>query len=241
MPRNTVLLIGVLALITGILIFLALTTQNILNRPGTSTQTVVPSKKPVEKTAKIFFNPQNIDVSSSSSPTTSVDIMVDTGNSEIAGVQTELQYDPKILANVAIKESVDSSSFFGPGATVLFNETKSETGRISYAVAISPGEPAKKGVGKIATLIFQKISTAAGSTQISFLDKSLVTMLGENESVLKDFTPLTIVFSAGGQTITNPPQTNACPTPPTCTGGQRMVFGDPQPGSTNTCPRYRCL
>lgn len=194
MPKKTLYLIIVLTLVTGVLIFLALTSRA-LKQP-TTTQNVIPTSKPVEKTAKVLFNPQNVDLSTgTSTPASSVDILVDTGGAEISGVQVELQYDPKALTNVVIQPSVDAASFFSTGSIVLFNDVKRETGRVSYAIAISQGQTAKRGVGKIAALTFQKAFGAPVSTTVTFLDKTLVTILGENDSALKETVPLTVILS----------------------------------------------
>lgn len=194
MPKKTTILILILAIVTGILLFLAISETK---KPSTPSTTVAPTKKPVAKTAKVFFNPQNLDLSAgAASPTSSVDIMIDTGGSDVAGVQTELQFDPRALVSVRLTPAVDSASFFGQTSVILFNDVNQATGRVSYAIAISPGTNAKKGIGKIATLTFQKAFNSPSATQVAFLDKTLVTILGENESVLKESMPLNITLSA---------------------------------------------
>ena len=202
MPKKTTILILILALITGILLFLAITENK---KSGAPTITPVPTKKPVEKTAKVFFNPQNIDLSSgTASPTSTVDLLIDTGNQEIVGVQIEAQYDPKSLANLKLTPALDLASFFGSSAIVLFNDVNQTTGRISYAVAISPKVQTKKGIGKIATVSFSKAFSAEGTTTVSFLDKTIVTILGENESVLKESVALNITLSTQATPFTPP-------------------------------------
>jgi hypothetical protein len=194
MPTRTAILIAVLALVTGILVYLAVISQSARRAP--TTQNLIPTEKPVEKTAQVFFNPQNVDLSSgSATPASSVDVMVDSGGQEIAGVQIELQYDPKALTAVRVTPDATVTSFFGTGATVLFNETKVDTGRISYAIAVSPGQNSKKGVGRLAMFSFQKAFGAPATTIVTFLDKTLVTVLGANQSALKSTAPLSIVLS----------------------------------------------
>jgi len=194
MPRKTLLLILVLAAVTAILIFLAIMSQSM--RQPTSTQGPNPTLIPVEKTAKVLFNPTSVDLSSTTAtPTSSVNILVDSGGAEISGVQVELQYDPNALRNVVLTPTVDATGFFGSSASVLFNDVKQDTGRISYAVAISQGQGGKAGVGKIATLTFTKGLGAIRTTQITFLDKTLVTILGANDSALKETVPLSITFT----------------------------------------------
>jgi hypothetical protein len=198
MPKKTTILIAVLAIVTAVLLFLAITqgTKQLNNN-----QTATPTPHVVEKTAKVFFNPQNVDLAGGSATPESVDIMVDTGTGEAAGVQAEMQFDPKALTNVKLVPASDASGFFGAGANVLFNDVNPTTGRISYAIAIAPSQNSHKGVGKIATLTFQRSLNATGSaTKINFLDKTLVTVLGENESVLNEALPLNITFTNSATT-----------------------------------------
>lgn len=201
MPKKTTVLILILALVTGVLVFLAVSEgRKQINPPDNS---VIPSKKVVEKTARVFFSPANLDLSAgtaSGAPT--VDLFIDSGNTEISGVQVELQFDPKALSSVSLLPAADSAGFFGPTAVVLFNDVNQETGRVSFVIAIGAQQPAKKGVGKIASLVLQKaVGTTVASTKIDFLNKTLVTKLGENDSVLKSTTPLNITF---GQNSVSP-------------------------------------
>ncbi len=194
MPKKTTILIVILAVVTGVLLFLAITNGN---QKQSSMTTILPTTPPVEKTAKVFFSPQNLDLSTGSANAQSVDIMVDTGKGGIVGVQAELQFDPKALTSVKLIPTADATGFFGSGAVILFNDVNLTTGRISYAIAIGPSQKPIKGVGKIATLSFQKgYASTSNTTIISFLNKTLVTTLGQNESVLQATTPLNIVLSS---------------------------------------------
>ena len=194
MPRKTTILILILATVTGILLFLAVSEGKRGKAPQT---TIVPTKKEVPKTATVFFSPQTIDLSSgTATPTSSVDILVDTGNQEIVGVQIEAQYDPKSLSNLKLTPGNDATSFFGPNVAILFNEVNQETGRISFAIAIQPQEKTRKGIGRIASLSFAKAFNAQGTATVSLLDKTIVTILGEEESILKEALPLNIILSS---------------------------------------------
>jgi hypothetical protein len=208
MPKKTTTLILILAAVTGILLFLAISETR---KPSETPAVVTPTKKPVVKTAKVFFNPQNLDLSAgSASPTSTIDIMVDTGGAAITGVQTELQYDPKAITNVRMTPATDATSLFGTTASVLFCDVDEPTpGRISCALAISPTQSPKTGIGKVATLSFQKAINAPATTTINFLDKTLVTILGENESVLKESMPLNITL--GQSPVRTAPQVTVPP------------------------------
>ncbi len=221
MPKKTTLLIVVLAIVTAVLLFLAINQSGKQNNPPQVSTT--PTETPVVKSAKVFFNPTNIDLSAGSSATpTSVDIMVDSGGQDIAGVQAELEFSPQALTNVKLVPAADATGFFGTGANVLFNDVYPTTGRISFAIAIGPTQSGKKGVGKIATLTFQKgFGATTSATTINFLDKTLVTIPDRGESALKDASPLNITLTSTTnvvpqistfQTTTAPQVTTAPPT-----------------------------
>ncbi len=202
MPKKTTILIIILAIVTGVLLYLAVSTEN--NKlPGVTTPTATPT--PIQKTIKVFFNPQNIDLSTSPATPSSVDLMVDTGSGNVSGIQAELQYDPQAITNVKVVPSVEQGSFFGPQANVLFNDIDTQTGRISYAIAIAPNEASKKGVGKIATITFQKsFNSTTPTTSITFVNKTLATTPNQTESVLKETSPLNITLTSQNQVIFTP-------------------------------------
>ena len=187
MPRKTTILIVILALITGVLIFLAVRSdqgQQLLNTDATPTPTTI------QPYASISF--ANGVVNASSGPTTqSVDIIIDTLDRPVAGAQLELSYDPAVLSNVTVK--TPSTSFFGTNPSVLINAVDPSQGRISYAVGISASESEKMGRGNVATITFT-VNRQAGvaSTSLTFLPKSAVTTLSAPESVLSSANPLQI-------------------------------------------------
>ena len=219
MPKKTTLLIVVLAIVTAVLLFLAINQSGKQNTPPQVSTT--PTETPVVKSAKVFFNPTNVDLSAGSSATpTSVDIVVDSGGQDIAGVQAELEFDPQAITNVKLVPAADATGFFGTGANVLFNDVNPTTGRISYAIAIGPNQAGKKGVGRVATLTFQKGFGTSSSTTVNFLDKTLVTQLDQSQSVLKDTAPLNITLTSTTNVVpqistfqqTNTPVVTTAPT-----------------------------
>jgi len=208
MPKKTTILVIILAIVTVILLVLAVTESRNQNTQQTN---AVPTQKPVERTAQIFFNPGNI--SATTGTTQSVDLILNSGNSDIAGVQVELQYDPKALTNVKILPDVTASSFFGSSVNVLFNEPKPDAGTLEFAMGIPPTGTSRKGSGKIATLTFQKLAgTVSTSTTISFKDHTLVTIMQSQQSVLKDTTPLVVNL---GQSQVAPIRNTTSPQIPT--------------------------
>ncbi len=188
MPRKTTILIVILAVITGVLIFLAVrndSAQQLVNRVSEPTPTLAP-----QPYATLDFGTELLDLSLISA-TQTVDIVLDTGNKPVAGVQVELSYDPTVLSNVRILPS--QQSLFGTGTQVLISAVDPEQGRISYAVAISAEGSEVAGKGSIARIGFTANKTRGiPATQLTFLSKSAVTTLSSQNSVLKSSTPLQI-------------------------------------------------
>jgi len=197
--KKTTILITILAIITILLVFLA-----IKNQPGESKKKITSNstQNQPEKTVVLYFSPSYIDISTSSA-LTSIDLMVDTTTGFTTGIQAELAYDPKEITNVTLTPTQDDNSLFGNNPFVLLNNVDNELGRISYAIAISPTDQAIQGKGKIATLTFQKsITSATNQTIIFFLDKSLATKANESKSILKETSPIIIVLKKPDTTIT---------------------------------------
>lgn len=201
MQKNTLMLIIFLSVVTVFLILIAIRYQP----PKTLPVQPQPTPTIIEKTSSVYFLPDNISAVLNKQMT--ADIFVDTNAKPITGVQVELAFDPKVVRNVKINppsSNVTSASnnFFGGEReySVLFKEVNQNSGRVSYAIAITPTSAAKTGVGKVAELSFSVVSSAAsipnqGSSIISFTEKTMVTSEGITESVLKDTKPLTITLS----------------------------------------------
>lgn len=194
MPTKTTILIIVLSVITGLLIFLALSTDN--DVPGKLFNLQVNQNTKVQPTVSPFatlsFVPSTLNIPESTTATQSVNIEVDTKGMKISGVQIELSYDPLAISNVKL---TPSNEIFGPNSFTLINSVNPTEGRISYAVGISPDDSEKTGKGIVATLTFQtNIFAASPATQITFLPQSSVTTLATSRSVLKDITPLQIIL-----------------------------------------------
>lgn len=188
MPKKTTILIVILAVITGVLIFLAIRSdqgQQLLN-----IDTPTPTPNAVQPFAQVAFASPTVDASTG--PTTqSVDVLIDSAEKPVAGVQLELSYDPNALTNVSVK--TPTASFFGENPSVLISSVDPEQGRISYAVGISATEAEKAGRGTVATITFT-VNRQSGlpSTSITFLPKSAVTTLSAPSSVLSSVSPLQI-------------------------------------------------
>lgn len=219
MPKKTTIFIAILAVVTAILVILAIRNEQTPQKITQVTKTPTPTAV-IPKTTNVTFLPTTIDASTGLPLT--VDILADTNSDQISGIQLELQYDPKLLTNVKI--STPDNSLFGATNkyTVLFSEVNPTLGRISYAVAIQPNQSSVSGLGKIATVTFQKkaqTTTLVPQTTLSFIDKTMVTKLNETQTVLNKTNALTIQLVPTPNTIITIPlestvtPTTATPTP----------------------------
>lgn len=190
MPRKTLLLIGVLFLITIILLGLAL----YIGLPKTNN---TPQKQVnVLKTALSISEP----VASASAYTANVTLT--TERKKVTAVQIELNYDPKTITNVDIKPG----GFF-PNPTILLKKIDPVNGRISYVLGIGLGQYPINGNGTVAVLSLTPV-LQSGATTISFLPKSEVTVAGEIPSVLTSAQGVKFFF---GPTPTVTPTKNSSP------------------------------
>ncbi len=198
MPRKTTILIVILALVTGVLIFLAIRSDQTLNLTDNIGQQNPTPVIQVPFASLYFLQPE---VNGGDSIQKSIDVMLDTGEHAVAGAQIELSYDPAVVTNVSLKPS--QNPLFGTNASVLINSVDQTQGRISYAVGIGPNDSEVSGVGSVVTLNFSVKKAQEGVSQINFIDKSAVTTLSSQESVLSNTTPLRITFTPPAQTSGN--------------------------------------
>lgn len=200
MPRKTTILIVILALITGVLIFLAIRSDKTQEFVNKTLNNSTPTPIVISPYATLSFPTQEIDLTGKTG-TQSVDVMIDTNGQPVAGIQAELSYDPTILTNM--RTSTPTTPILGTNPMVMINKVDTTQGRISYAAGITATNGEVNGRGSLVTLSFTVNSAlAAPATQISFLPKSMVTSFLTPDSVLKSSTPLKIILSS--QDITPP-------------------------------------
>lgn len=185
MPRKTTILIVILALLTGVLIFLAVRSERSIKLTSETAPTMPAQTEPY---AILSFSEEFIDASASGQR--SVDIILDTAGKSVSGAQAEISYDPNIFLNVTIEPS--QNSIFGSNSSVLFNSVDATQGRISYAVGIPINGEEIVGTGPIATITFTLNSPLASPAQMIFLPKSTVQNLDTLESVLLNTQPLIV-------------------------------------------------
>lgn len=169
--NKTPLLIIILAVLTGILVLVALSPKKATApSPQTTRQTEV---TPQEVTL-------NFGTATSSGAVDSVDVIANTGNATATAVQLEMSFDPKMISNVSLKQGD-----FVKNWQVLLNKVDYANGRISYALGVPLSGGSVKGTGPIATLTFTEAGVKGQQIQIKLLPKSLVSIEGFSGSSLK--------------------------------------------------------
>lgn len=202
MPKKTTILIVILAIITGILIFVAIRSDQTQELGKKFTNNVTETPVILRPYASLSFSNSLIDVSKGP-VAQKVDIILDTQGESVAGAQVELTYDPNVLTNVALTPIVPGQ-LLGTNPVVLINSVDKTQGRISYALAISLNDTEKVGKGSIGQLSFT-VNKFAGvpSSKVSFLPKSAVTTQRTKVSVLDTTTPMQIIISTSTPSTTN--------------------------------------
>lgn len=176
-PKQTFAFIAFLIVVTIVLLGLAVYTQKITIPTPITQQPTSPS---YAHTTLRLTPPVN----TPSLPNTySTDVSIATDGDKVTAAQLELSYDPKVLTNVQIKPGT-----FIQNPVVLLKKVDQVNGRVSLAIGIPLGQAALAGTGTVATITFDEIPTATGSTILDFLPKTAVTAQGIAQSVLKTST-----------------------------------------------------
>lgn len=178
MPKQTLAFITFLIVVTLVLLGLAVYTQ----KPGV--QAPVTTQQPTSPSYAHTSLTLTPPVNTPSLPNTySTDVSITTGGDKVTAAQLELSYDPKVLTNVQIKTGT-----FIQNPVILLKKIDQANGRISLAIGISLGGKTPVGTGTVATITFNEVLTATGSTILDFLPKTAVTAQGIAQSVLKTTT-----------------------------------------------------
>lgn len=162
-PIKTIVLIIILALIAVSLVYVAFLSKD------------APLKQVVQQTNQEEINDADTSLSIEESVqeeegnSYSSTVNIDTGKNGVVGVQLELYYDPTLITNVA----VTPLEFF-PQAVIVLKKIDQQNGRISYALTVSPGEEAVKGMGQLVKISYTPIGTEGINSAINFLPKTEV-------------------------------------------------------------------
>lgn len=189
--KRTLLLIGMLLVITAGLLYLALNE----NQPANT-----PAPTPVSKVSLAHSTLSLSQLSASDAATfgTGLGLHINTGSNKVTGVQFEIAFDPSIVSNVKVTQGT-----FFTTPIVLINTVDQKNGRIFYAIAISPTGTPVTGTGQAAVITYTLLPTAKTSTLFTFLPKTVVTQVGTLESVLQKANNFTLPLSVnpGGPNI----------------------------------------
>lgn len=198
MPKRTLILIGVLIVITIGLLILALSAQKGKQTIPTTQQSTGSSPSPVIPHTVLSFSPNTVSMSSQSA---TLAVAIDTGGDKVTAIQLELQYDPAAISVVDI-----APSGFIPNPLVLLKNIDAQQGRVSYVLGLPGSEEPKTASGTVATVTIRALK-AQQQTQIKILPKSLVTATGVQTSVLKSTSDVTITLpQVVSQPATQAPQ-----------------------------------
>ncbi len=180
-------------IIVGVLFVIVAAAALLVTQPAPKTPSSLKNivKQPINNAAQteLVISPNPIILTTNKNGSASVEI--DTKTNRVTALQLEVQYDPKALTDVKI---VPSEFLTKP--IVLINKIDKQSGRITYAIGISPGQTPVSGKGTVATISFTKLpTTEEKATSLSLLRESLVTSSGIDGSVLKKVTGTTIMLS----------------------------------------------
>ncbi len=176
-PKQTLAFVTFLIAVTLVLLGLAVYTQ----KPSVPTPTTQQPTSPSYAHTTLRLTPP---VNTPALPNTySTDVTVSSNGDKVTAAQLELSYDPKVLTNVDIKPGT-----FIQNPVVLLKKVDQTNGRISLAIGIPLGGTPPTGAGTVATITFNEVPTATGSTILDFLPKTAVTAQGIAQSVLKTST-----------------------------------------------------
>lgn len=186
--NKTTLFIGVLILLTGLLVYLALSPINNKKQDNKN----VPTTNVNVLDAKLSMG----DVKSLPSNSYSIDVNLDSGSHKVTGVQLEISYNP---ADIRVLDIAPSSLIKAP--TVLLKNVDVNAGRITYAIGVPTNQKGVNGEGSVATITFVRNTAPGRTTSFDFLPKTAIAAEGYAQSVLKQSAGIT--FTIG--TPTPPP------------------------------------
>lgn len=185
-PKKSLALIAVLAVVTIVLIVTA-----VIILPRSKAPVVVKATTPVAKKVVIKANKQTVLGFSApvitAGAASTANINITTGVNKITAVQLEMSFDPKVITNV----SITPGTFFSDPVS-LFKEIDPVKGTISYAFGIGLGQKPVTGTGTLATVSFTVVPGQTSPASINFLPTTMVAAQGEIISALKSSTGLTL-------------------------------------------------
>jgi hypothetical protein len=198
MSKQTLALIAILAVLSSVLVVLALTPKTTPPAATTVKTEATPTVKAPMAEAVLSMTPNPLVLTVGSVIPSTISVVIDSGSHDITAAQLELSYDPKMLTITDI-----APGDFIENPLVLLKNIGDADGRVTFAFGIQPTGTGKKGKGTIAKITVVGKGAGGQSTNLTLLPKTLITATGVEKSVLKSATGTSVLFTV---------QTQAAPT-----------------------------
>ncbi|MDQ5900547.1 MAG: Cohesin protein [Patescibacteria group bacterium] len=199
MSKKTLALILVLLGLTIVLVVIAVMTRTPKTTPAMPDSTTVETTgtpTPIVGNTVLSMTPNPVTAAQTGSAAATAEVLINTNGDLVTAVQLEIAYDPKVLTNMRISPG----SFFSTPNVLPVGGVNASTGRITFMLVPSNIREAKTGEGTVATLTFTpNSSSGATSTEITILEKSLVSARGLTQSVLKSSSGTTVTLPTSAQ------------------------------------------
>lgn len=176
--RKKLLVIGAIiffAIIIALIIFLAITMPSKYKSVKTDS---VGSNNIKQTPAYLYFTPPSIKLQQTTQKGISSNIVLDTQGKGVEVVQIELSFDPKVISNVKIEKTEDSTSLFS-GFKVGQAVADQASGKAFIALGVNNKDAAKSGKGALATVKYDIINKS------------------DNKKSVIEITPLTALITQG--------------------------------------------
>ncbi len=185
MPIRTILLILLLAILAGVLLFVAI---NPIKKPPTAMHPVPTTKPSQAHTILSMIASQSATTASSPVSSQSVLVNIATSSNKVSGVQFEISYDPTVLSHVTI---IPGTFFQNP--LILLNLVDTKNGKINYAIGTQATANGISGADTVAIISYTLLPTATpAQTKLTFLPKTQAVQEGILGSVLEKAIDLTL-------------------------------------------------
>lgn len=180
-PVKTAALIVFLALLAGLLYYIALLPQN----PRKQTNNALSLKPSATLSIENTKTDKNLPASASQQALQAggkyySEVLINTNGNKVTSVQLELSYDPKILTDVDIAKG----NFFDSPIEFI-KKLDEKNGRITFALGLDADSEGVSGKKIVATIYYSPLDPSKEVvTSLNFLPKTQVSANGISESAL---------------------------------------------------------
>lgn len=198
MSKKTIgLIVGLLAT-TAVLLLIALSARQTPQPNQPDSQQPSPTVSVAQTVLSLSPNPASVAANGAGT----IDVMINTGENQVSGVQLEISYDPAIISNLTVTPGDFLQNAVNPDAN-----SNNPPGRYTFFYGTLSG--GSNGTGRVATIRYTKargVPATVTETEIQLLPQTIVTMPGQYNSVLKEATGATVLLTPQTQTQTAPVQ-----------------------------------